>query len=81
MLDRIEWTCGSLENATPQLLRFYHTFLPKIPQMRGDRPSKYCMEMFERAIALFRQHGDMASAQLYEAQLTEIRAGRGRRKT
>lgn len=79
MLDRIEAICQELDGATPHLLRFYHSFLPKIPQMRGDRPSKYCMQMFERGIALFRQHGDLTAAQGYAMQLAEIEAGRGRR--
>ena len=79
MLDRIESICQGLDGATPHLLRFYHSFLPRIPQMRGDRPSRYCMEMFERGIALFRQHGETALAQTYENQLAQIRAGQGRR--
>ncbi len=80
MLDRIEQICQNMEGATPHLLRFYHSFLPRIPQMRGDRPSPYCMQMFERGIALLKQHGEMEAAQVYEAQLAQIRAGRGRRK-
>jgi hypothetical protein len=79
MLDRLEQICQNMEGATPHLLRFYHTFLPRIPQMRGDRPSPYCMQMFERGIALFKQHGEMEAAQAYETQLAQIRAGRGRR--
>ena len=79
MLDRIEEICQDVEGATPHLLRFYASFLPKIPQMRGNRPSKYCMEMFRRGIALFRQHGELAAAQAFEAQLTRIEAGQGRR--
>jgi len=79
MLDRIELICQNLDGATPHLLRFYNSFLPRIPQMRGARPSRYCMEMFERAIGLFRQHGELATAQAYEAQLVQIRAGSGRR--
>jgi hypothetical protein len=79
MLDRIEEICGNVEGATPHLLRFYTSFLPKIPQMRGDRPSKYCIEMYQRGIARFREHGEMAAAQLFEAQLAQIEAGRGRR--
>ena len=79
MLDRIEQICQGRDGAAPHLLRFYHSFLPRIPQMRGARPSRYCIEMFERAIALFRQHGEEAAAQAYEAQLVQIRAGQGRR--
>ena len=80
MLDRIEQICQNVEGATPHLLRFYGSFLPKIPQMRGDRPSKYCMEMFRRGIARFREHGELGAAQLFEAQLAQIEAGNGRRQ-
>ncbi len=79
MLDRIEEICQDVEGATPHLLRFYASFLPKIPQMRGSRPSKYCMEMFERGIAKFQKHGQLAAAQAFQAQLTQIEAGRGRK--
>ena len=80
VLDRIEQICQNVEGATPHLLRFYASFLPKIPQMRGDRPSKYCMEMFRRGIARFREHGELAAAQVFEAQLAQIEAGNGRRR-
>jgi hypothetical protein len=79
MLDRIELICQNMDGATPHLLQFYNSFLPKIPQMRGSRPSQYCIEMFQRGIAKFREHGELAAAQLYEAQLMQIQAGRGRR--
>jgi len=79
MLDRIEEICQDVDGATPHLLRFYASFLPKIPQMRGNRPSKYCMEMFRRGIDRFRKHGELAAARAFEAQLTQIEAGRGRR--
>jgi hypothetical protein len=79
MLDRIELICQNVDGAAPHLLRFYQSFLPRIPQMRGDRPSRYCMETYERAITLFRQHGEPGLAQAYEAQLAQIRTGKGRR--
>ena len=72
MLDRIELICQDVEGSTPHLLRFYNTFLPKIPQKRGDRPSKYCMKMYRRGIARFREHGEFAAAQLYENQLAQF---------
>jgi len=78
MLDRLDAICEITPNATPQLLAFYNQFLPTIKQMRGDRPSKYCISMFERGIALFQRHNQPAAAQLYSAQLAQIKAGKGR---
>ncbi len=80
MLDRLDAICESTPKAAPQLLTFYNQFLPSIKQMRGDRPSKYCMEMFERGIALFQRHNQPAVAQAYTAQLAQIKAGNGRRE-
>jgi len=37
------------------------------------------MEMFERGIAKFQKHGQLAAAQAFQAQLTQIEAGRGRK--
>jgi len=54
------------------LLRFYNTFLPKVPQKRGDRPSKHCIEMYRRGIERFREHGEFATAQVYENQLARL---------
>lgn len=79
MLDKLEQTCQGVEGADKELLAFYASFLPMIPQMRGDDPSKYCMAMFERGIERFKQFGQPQLAQLYEAQLAKIRAGQGRR--
>ncbi len=79
MLDRIEKICQDVEGTTPRLLQFYAAFLPRIPQMRGTRPSKYCMEMFQRGIDRFKEHGQLGAAQAFEAQLKQIEAGRGRR--
>ena len=79
MLDRIESIAAEVEGARPHVLRFYQAFLPRIPQMRGDRPSPYCMEMFRRGIERFREAGDLQSAQFFAVQLAQIEAGAGRR--
>ena len=80
MLDRLEALCQNVEGSTPALLAFYNTFLPKIPQMRGSSPSKYCITMFERGIAKFKQQGQAQIAFAYEAQLAKIKAGQGQKK-
>lgn len=78
MLDRLESICQVDASSTPHLLAFYDQFLPLIKQMRGTAPSKYCMQMFERGIALFKLHGQTQAAAVYENQLALIRAGQGR---
>jgi phage FluMu protein Com len=79
MLDKLEQICQGLEGADKELLAFYASFLPMIPQMRGNDPSKYCMAMFERGIDRFKQYNQPQLAQAYEAQLAKIRAGQGRK--
>lgn len=77
MLDRLEQLCVGVKGADEELLKFYASFLPVIPQKRGNDPSKYCMEMFERGIAKFKEFGQPQLAAIYEAQLAKIRAGSG----
>jgi hypothetical protein len=80
MLDRLESLSKDVEGSQEQLLRFYQEFLPRIPQMRDNRPSPYCIEMFERAIERFKEAGQEQVAKVYEAQLALIRAGRGQQR-
>ena len=79
MLDRLEELCKKVGNRQQDLLDFYKRFLPMIPQMRGSRPSDYCIEMFQRAIQRFRAAGDMEAASACQIQLGFIRAGKGER--
>ncbi len=79
MLDKLEAICLNVDGASDHLVGFYATFLPLIPQMRGNRPSDYCMKMFERGIQRFRQYEQAQLAQTFEAQLAKIRAGMGRK--
>ncbi len=73
MLDRLEETSREVSNAQARLVRFYQVFLPTIPKRRGDAPSKYCMAMYERGIALFKQAGDAPDAARYQSMLDEMR--------
>ena len=79
MLDRMEALCKEAETSQNDLVRFYQEFLPKIPQMRDDRPSPYCIEMFERGVQRFQEAGQEQLAKACEAQLALIKAGRGKR--
>jgi len=80
MLDRLEALCQNVDGTTPALLAFYNSFLPRIPQMRGNRPSSYCIKMFERGISKFKEYGQPQVALAYEAQLAKIKAGQGQKK-
>ncbi len=74
MLDRLEALCDEVEGSGPELLSFYGQFLQQIPVKRGSRPSAYCIEMYERAIKQFREHGQEPVAQQLEMQLAALKA-------
>jgi len=80
MLDKLESICETVEGSEQSLVRFYSSFLPMIPQIRGDRPSEYCMATFERAIRHFGELGDTKLAESAAAELAQIRAGNGRQR-
>ena len=63
-----------MPDADAKLVQFYTAFLPQIPQKRNDRPSDYCIRMYERGIALFRRAGQPQLAQALELELAKIKA-------
>lgn len=72
MLDRVEEICRESEAAGKQLLDLYRVLLPKIPRRRGDRPSRYCIDMLNRAMARFREAGDAQWVQLCAVELAKL---------
>ena len=76
MLDKVEELCGQVEGSQGHLVRLYQQLLPKIPQKRGDRPSNYCIEMYERGIERFREAGLLPLTQAYEAKLAMLKAAK-----
>lgn len=76
MLDKLEEICGDVEGAEAQLILFYQQFLPTVPKTRGDEPSKYCMEMYERGIERFQKAGQVQLAQTYGNLLGQLRGGK-----
>ena len=74
MLDKLESICADANVARKHLVPFYSSFLPLIPQTRGKRPSKYCVQMYKRGIQRFQEAGEMQLAQLYSAQLQRMLA-------
>lgn len=75
LIDKMELICASAPDAAQLMLPFYTSILPLIPKTRGTRPSQFCIEMHERAIARFQEYGQLQGAQLLQGQLASIRAG------
>lgn len=78
LLDALEAICAEVPESSAQLVRFYTEFLPAIPRTRGNTPSKYCIEMYQRAIALFRENDQPQLAAVLAAELAKIEASQRR---
>lgn len=74
MLDKLEELTKGVKGADAKLVQFYQQFLPLVPQKRGDTPTKYCLEMYQRAIDRFTAAGQTGLAQTWSAQLTFLKA-------
>ena len=75
MLDRIDAICEGEPELAMHRADFYAQFLPKIPKYRGSTPSKFCVQMFERAIKLFKEESKPALAAGAEKELEDIKSG------
>lgn len=73
MLGRIESLCDTPETQSA-LVAFYAEFLPLIPEKRGSRPSKYCMDMYERGIQIFLNNSASSNALFYQQKLALLQA-------
>lgn len=76
LLADLENLAAKVEGGPQAMAGFYNTFLPKIPQKRGDTPSVYCMEMYERGIRAFQAAGQLQLAATYQAQLQLLEASK-----
>lgn len=74
LLDRLEKLCGSDPKMNAALVQFYAEFLPLVPQKRGNRPSKYCMKMYARAVQVFSERAATELANLYQAKLQTLQS-------
>ena len=74
LLDRLEKLVGDDPNLLKQLIQFHVEFLPLIPQKRGSSASKYCMQMYQRAIQFFTKHGVTDLANGYQLKLQALQA-------
>ena len=66
--------CTQTGGTQDKLLLFYQQFLPMIPKARGDRPSPYCMQMYQRAIDRLKKAGQTQTATSLETQLAQLKA-------
>ena len=80
MLDKLEGLCQRQARSQEHLVGFYQQFLPKIPQHRDSRPSRYCVQMYQRGIQRFQEAGMPQLAQTYQAQLALLQAQRGEKQ-
>ncbi|MCA9063673.1 MAG: hypothetical protein KDA96_11460 [Planctomycetaceae bacterium] len=76
MLDRLETLIADDEGSEQRVAEFYATFLPKIPQQRGDAPSDYCISMYERAVPIFEKAGQDNLARNYATQAAQLKSGK-----
>ena len=74
MLDQLEAICKNLKGASDLLNVFYQEILPMIPKTRGDAPSIYCMKMYQRGAARFREQGLTQLAQVYDKELAALKS-------
>ena len=75
MLDRMEEIYQSLGGSSADLVGFYQKLIPKIPPKRGDAPSPYAIEMYQRAIDCFKNNNQPVLANALAAKLTALKAG------
>ncbi len=75
LLDKLEEVCTKAGGKQDQLLQFYKQFLPLIPQQRGSRASPYCIKMYKRAVARFREANQPRAVTMLESQLARLQAG------
>ena len=74
MLDRLDEICkqSDIPKTEQHLVRFYKAYLPLVPPKRGDEPSKFCVQMYERGIAVFTAAKQADLVQFYTAQLARL---------
>lgn len=75
MLDRLEVIVNQNPQYQRHLISFYSSYLPKVPQRRGDRASPFCIKMYERGIMRFEQAGANNEANKYKGLLAQLKSG------
>jgi hypothetical protein len=73
MIDRLEAIVPELRDGEKNMVGLYEMLLPRIPKLRGNRPSKYCIEMIEKAIPRFQSGGRGELAALWTVELRKLK--------
>jgi hypothetical protein len=75
LMEKLQEVCSNYKGGTDLLVQFYLDFLPTIPGKRGNKPSQYCIKMYEQAIAFFKENHKDKVVPALEAELTRIKNG------
>ena len=78
MMTRLREVCGNFKEGKAFLSRFYLAVLSRIPPLRGDAPSDYCISMYEQAIDFLRENQQNRVADQLAAQLQLIKSRKPR---
>lgn len=74
MIDRLEAIAPEVRDGDKNMVKLYETLLPRVPKLRGNRPSKYCIEMIEKAIPRFQSGGRAELAAIWTVELQKLKA-------
>jgi hypothetical protein len=75
LMDKLEEACKNFKGGTDLLARFYLEVLPKVPTKRGDEVSQHCVNMYQKAIAFFKENKKDKEADALSNALARIKAG------
>jgi hypothetical protein len=75
LMDKLDEACKQFKGGSDLLAGFYLRLLPKVPTKRGDEPSKYCIALYEKAIAFFKEQKKPKEAEALANALARIRLG------
>src|SRR5262249_30604261 len=75
MMEKLQDVAKQYKAGTEQLVKFYQELLPRIPAKRGDEVSKYCVKMYEQAVAFYKENNKSREATAAEQQLARVKSG------
>jgi hypothetical protein len=75
LMEKLQEVCANYKGGTDLLAQFYLDVLPTIPGKRGNKPSQYCIKMYEQAIAFFKENHKDKVVPALEAELARVKNG------
>ena len=76
MVDKLKEVSEKYKGGVEFLGLQYQELLKKIPTKRGQEPNKFCIQMYEQAIAFFKSAKKDKIAKDLEGQLDLVKAGK-----